>query len=118
MALLTSMFESGRIDFKGQELVSKLATFLIVGSALAAVIVGYSQHALSLCFYTYVAGVALTYIVVLPAWPFYKRNPVKWLPRKQAVAGNNTAPALVDSPNQPTSRKTLVEDVSDDEMDN
>ncbi|KAJ1820469.1 hypothetical protein LPJ56_001336 [Coemansia sp. RSA 2599] len=110
MDLLKPLFESGRIDFKGQDLASSLTTVMLVLSAVVALGVGFLQNALSQTFYTYAGGVVLTYLVVLPAWPFYKRSQAKWLPRRTIGAS-----ALVDSPNQPPSRKTLVEDVSDDD---
>ncbi|KAI9501217.1 microsomal signal peptidase 12kDa subunit, partial [Coemansia spiralis] len=71
----------GRIDFKGQSLASSLATMLLVCSGIAAFGVGYSMERLSLCFYTYVLGIAVTYMVVLLPWPFFRRNPMVWLAR-------------------------------------
>ncbi|KAJ1644398.1 hypothetical protein J3B02_001292 [Coemansia erecta] len=109
MELLKPLFESGRIDFQGQDLAGSLATALLALSATVSLGVGFLQKTLSMTFYVYAIGVLLTYLVVLPAWPFFKRNQVNWLPRRTIGA-----PALVDSPNQPLSRKTLVEDVSDD----
>ncbi|KAJ2226190.1 hypothetical protein H4R99_003886 [Coemansia sp. RSA 1722] len=111
MDLLKPLLESGRIDFPGQDLASNLTTALLVLSAVVALAVGFVQNALSLTFYTYAGGVVLAYLAVLPAWPFYKRSQVNWLPRSASAS----APSLVDSPNQPSSRKTLVEDVSDDD---
>lgn len=28
-------------------------------------------------------GTALTFVVCVPPWPFYNRNPVRWLPGKK-----------------------------------
>ncbi|KAJ2783689.1 hypothetical protein GGI15_002501 [Coemansia interrupta] len=111
MSLFKPLLESGRIDFKGQDLAANLSNALLVVSALVALGVGFSQNALSLTFYTYAGGVLLTFLAVLPAWPHFNKTPIEWLPRNTASAGA----ALVDSPQRPSSRKTLVEDVSDDD---
>ncbi|KAJ2371710.1 hypothetical protein GGI05_007772, partial [Coemansia sp. RSA 2603] len=102
---------SGKIDFKGQELAGNMSNIFTVVSALVALAVGFSQNSLSLTFYTYACGVLLTFLAILPAWPFFNKTQIKWLPRTAASAGAT----LVDSPTQPWSRKTLVEDVSDDD---
>ncbi|KAJ1721947.1 hypothetical protein LPJ53_003580 [Coemansia erecta] len=111
MSFLKPLFESGRIDFKGQDLAANMSNALTVLSALVALGVGFSQNALSLTFYTYAGGVLLTFLAVLPAWPHFKKTQIEWLPRTAAPAGAT----LVDSPQRPSSRKTLVEDVSDDD---
>lgn len=30
--------------------------------------------------YVGLGGTALTFLLVVPPWPFYNKNPVKWLP--------------------------------------
>ncbi|KAJ2687283.1 hypothetical protein IWW39_003032 [Coemansia spiralis] len=105
MEFLKPVFESGRIDFAGQRLASNVSSALVVGSAVVALLTGLATQQLSLCFYTYVCGIVLTYAVVLLPWPPYNRNPVVWLSRKVPAASS-------DSVSQ--SLKTLVEDVSDD----
>ncbi|KAI8322114.1 SPC12-domain-containing protein [Martensiomyces pterosporus] len=104
MDFLRPVFESGRIDFEGQKLASNLSNALIVSSGIVSLVVGLALERLSLCFYTYLFGVVLTYVVVLLPWPYFKRSPVVWLSRKAQVP--------IDSPSE--SRKTLIEDVSDD----
>ncbi|KAJ2489664.1 hypothetical protein IWW37_003802 [Coemansia sp. RSA 2050] len=106
MEFLKPVFESGRIDFAGQRLASSLSSALVVGSAVVALLAGLATQKLSLCFYTYVCGIVLTYAAVLLPWPAFNRNPVVWLSRKAPAAASN------DSVSQ--SLKTLVEDVSDD----
>ncbi|KAJ2848495.1 hypothetical protein IWW36_003263 [Coemansia brasiliensis] len=106
MDFLKPVFESGRIDFNGQRCASQLATVLLVGAGAASLAMGFVTQRLELCFLTYALGVALTYMLVLPPWPFFRRHPVSWLARK-------SAPAPVTVPeNEP--RRTLVEDISDD----
>ncbi|KAJ2726144.1 hypothetical protein GGI07_000783 [Coemansia sp. Benny D115] len=112
MDALKPLFESGRIDFKGQQLANNVSGIVLLLSAVAAFATGITKGQISLCFYTYLAGVALAYLLVLPPWFAYNRTPVKWLAKKTAGAAQQT---LVDSPNQPAVRKTLVEDVSDDD---
>jgi signal peptidase complex subunit 1 len=36
------------------------------------------------------AGTALTFLVVVPPWPFFKQHPVKWLP---VGGGTSVAPS-------------------------
>jgi signal peptidase complex subunit 1 len=33
-----------------------------------------------LAVYIGLAGTLLTFLIAVPPWPFFKRNPVKWLP--------------------------------------
>jgi signal peptidase complex subunit 1 len=47
---------------------------------LIAFNVGYVKQDIVLAIYVGLVGTALTFLVVVPAWPFFKRNPVKWLP--------------------------------------
>jgi signal peptidase complex subunit 1 len=42
--------------------------------------VGYFLQDIKLALYIALGGSALVFIVVVPAWPFFDRNPVKWLP--------------------------------------
>ncbi|KAJ1771670.1 class II myosin [Coemansia sp. RSA 1843] len=117
MDFLRPVFESGRIDFKGQRLASSMTTALLVLSAVVAFCVGLSMQQLSACFYTYTAGVVLTYLAVLLPWPFFRRAPIVWLARNKSSnninkSGNRAKSRPVDSPNE--ARKTFVEDVSDD----
>ncbi|KAJ1964792.1 hypothetical protein GGI12_001198 [Dipsacomyces acuminosporus] len=114
MDFLRPVFESGKIDFVGQRLASKLSYMLLLGSGAASLAAGFVLNSLSLCFLVYLGGVVLTYVAVLLPWPFFKRNPVVWLSKKSSEPAQ--APAPIDSPNP--SRKTLIEDVSDDSDDN
>jgi signal peptidase complex subunit 1 len=40
-----------------------------------------------LSLYIGLAGTALTFLVVVPPWPFYNKNPEGWLPSHNAVQG-------------------------------
>ncbi|KAJ1897242.1 hypothetical protein LPJ81_004576 [Coemansia sp. IMI 209127] len=111
MDFLRPIFESGRIDFKGQRLASSMTTALLSLSGVAAFCVGLSMQQLSACFYTYAAGVVLTYLAVLLPWPFFRRAPMVWLARSSS-SSKPAKPRPVDSPNE--ARNAFVEDVSDD----
>jgi signal peptidase complex subunit 1 len=32
------------------------------------------------CLYVGLGGTLLTFLIIIPPWPFYNKNPVKWLP--------------------------------------
>ncbi|KAF5647776.1 microsomal signal peptidase 12kda subunit [Fusarium sp. NRRL 25303] len=70
----------GQIDFEGQKLAELLATVLLVISGLVSFVVGYFLQDIKLAVYLGLGGTALTFLVVVPAWPFYNKHPVKWLP--------------------------------------
>jgi signal peptidase complex subunit 1 len=45
-----------------------------------AFIVGYTLQDIKLALFIALGGTALIFVVVVPPWPFFNRNPVKWLP--------------------------------------
>lgn len=40
-----------------------------------------------LSLYIGLAGTALTFLVVVPPWPFFNKNPEGWLPPHKATSG-------------------------------
>lgn len=56
---------------------------LIISQGIAF-IVGYFLQDIKLALQLGLGSALLTALVVVPPWPFYKRNPVRWLP----VAGS------------------------------
>jgi len=78
LAPLQDAFE-GQIDFHGQKLADTLSTVLLIISAIIAFIVGFVQQDIYLMLWIGLAGTAFTAFVVVPPWPFYNRNPEKWL---------------------------------------
>jgi len=76
----------GQIDFEGQRLAELLATALLALVGGIALVVGFILQDIKLALWVGLGGSALTFAVVVPPWPFYNRNPVKWLP----VAGSET----------------------------
>lgn len=70
----------GQIDFEGQKLADLLASVLLVVVGAISFIVGHFLQDIKLAVYIALGGTALTFVVVVPPWPFFNRNPVKWLP--------------------------------------
>jgi len=74
----------GQIDFEGQRLADSLTTALLFISGALAFIVGIATQEIHLTSYIGLGGVALTFLVVLPPWPFFNRHPIRWLPPQGA----------------------------------
>jgi len=53
---------------------------------IIAFLVGFAQQDIKLALYIGLAGTALTFLVVVPPWPFYNKNPEDWLPAHNAPA--------------------------------
>ncbi|KAK0621285.1 microsomal signal peptidase 12 kDa subunit-domain-containing protein [Bombardia bombarda] len=70
----------GQIDFEGQKLAELIANVALSVVGAIAFLVGYLLQDIKLAVLIGLGGTALTFLVAIPAWPFYNRNPVKWLP--------------------------------------
>jgi signal peptidase complex subunit 1 len=87
----------GQIDFEGQRFAEFLATGLLatVGVSInsqarlppssdlvqgIAFIVGYFLQDIKRALLIGLGGAVLTFLLVVPPWPFFNRHPVKWLP--------------------------------------
>ncbi|PVI02744.1 SPC12-domain-containing protein [Periconia macrospinosa] len=70
----------GQIDFEGQRLAELITTVLLGGVGILAFIVGFMAQDIKLSLYIGLAGTALTFLAVVPPWPFYNKNPEAWLP--------------------------------------
>ncbi|KAH7140563.1 microsomal signal peptidase 12 kDa subunit-domain-containing protein [Dactylonectria macrodidyma] len=75
----------GQIDFEGQKVTELLATILLVISGALSFFAGYILQDIKLAVYVGLGGTALTFLAVVPPWPFYNKNPVKWLPAGYAA---------------------------------
>ncbi|GJN12887.1 hypothetical protein PR202_ga31209 [Eleusine coracana subsp. coracana] len=83
------------MDWQGQKRAEMLMQVLLVASAVAAFLAGYVLADFQLMLLVYAGGVVLTALVTVPDWPFFNRNPLKWLdaadaerhPRPQVSAG-------------------------------
>jgi len=45
-----------------------------------AFLVGYLLQDIKLAVWIALGGTALTFVAVIPAWPWYNKHPLKWLP--------------------------------------
>ncbi|ROV90297.1 hypothetical protein VSDG_08128 [Cytospora chrysosperma] len=70
----------GQIDFEGQKLAELLSTVLLSIVGAIAFLVGYVLQDIKLAVYIGLGGTALTFAAIIPPWPFYNKNPVRWLP--------------------------------------
>lgn len=51
---------------------------------IVAFVVGYSTQDIALALWILLAGAALTFVAVVPPWPFFNKNAVDWLPPQSA----------------------------------
>ncbi|KAI0177251.1 microsomal signal peptidase 12kDa subunit [Pestalotiopsis sp. NC0098] len=70
----------GQIDFEGQKLAELLATVLLSVVGAISFFVGFFTENIALALKVGLAGTALTFLAVVPPWPFFNQHPVKWLP--------------------------------------
>jgi len=70
----------GQIDFEGQKLAELIANVALSVSGIIAFLVGFYLQDIKLAVWIALGGTILTFVVVVPPWPFFNRNPVKWLP--------------------------------------
>ncbi|KAG0022892.1 hypothetical protein BGZ81_008343 [Podila clonocystis] len=80
------MFEY-HIDFQGQNKAEQITQGLISAFGVIAFLVGLTLQDIRLSMYIFAAGIAVTFLLVVPAWPYLNKNPVHWLPsREKALA--------------------------------
>ncbi|TVU50417.1 hypothetical protein EJB05_01788 [Eragrostis curvula] len=87
------------MDWQGQKRAEMLMQVLLVASAVAAFLAGYVLADFQLMLLVYAGGVVLTALVTVPDWPFFNRNPLKWLdaaeaerhPRPQVSSGSGAS---------------------------
>ncbi|KAK4540930.1 hypothetical protein LTR36_008438 [Oleoguttula mirabilis] len=72
----------GEIDFKGQQLAELLTYALLTISGIIAFLAGFVTQNIYQTLYIGLGGTALTFLVVVPPWPYYNQNPQPWLPAK------------------------------------
>lgn len=68
------------------ELIESLEYFLTCLSQFLAFVVGFITQNIHNTLWIGLGGTALTFVVCVPPWPFYNKNPVRWLPSKNASA--------------------------------
>ncbi|KAK5631896.1 hypothetical protein RRF57_007610 [Xylaria bambusicola] len=92
----------GQIDFQGQKLADILATVLLSIVGAISFLAGFFLQDIALALKIGLGGTALTFLVIVPPWPFFNRHPVNWLP-----VGGSTIPS--SHQNLVIDEKTLVE---------
>ncbi|KAL1304498.1 hypothetical protein AAFC00_003487 [Neodothiora populina] len=81
----------GQIDYEGQRLVDTLSTLLLSAAGFLAFVVGFVTQNIQNTLWIGLGGTALTFVVCVPPWPFYNRNPLQWLPARNAPVSSSSA---------------------------
>ncbi|KHN77854.1 putative signal peptidase complex subunit 1 [Toxocara canis] len=68
------------IDFVGQRKAERIFQVILVTSAVVGFCIGYVTQQLSHSVYTLGFGFALSCLLILPPWPYLRRNPIHWQP--------------------------------------
>lgn len=71
------------IDFEGQRKAEIYYKIILTTCLIIAICVSYTTQHLCHGVYIMIGGLILSILVCVPAWPFYKRNLLKWLPYKE-----------------------------------
>lgn len=69
-------------DFHGQKLSELLTYALLSLAGVIAFLVGFVTQNIYQTLYIGLGGTALTFLVVVPPWPFYNQHPQPWLPSR------------------------------------
>lgn len=67
------------IDFKGQEKVDKISKKILSIAIINSVLLGFIKQDITYVLYTFGAHLIVLFVIGLPAWPAYNKNPVDWL---------------------------------------
>ena len=67
------------MDWQGQKLAEHVMQYFLLGFALIAFLTGYLTSSYSTMLYIYLAGVAVTFFVTVPNWPWFNRHKFTWL---------------------------------------
>ena len=60
-------------------------------SQAIAFVIGFVRQDITLALYVGLGGTALAFVLIVPPWPFFNRNPVPWLPVGGRGAGSQQA---------------------------
>ncbi|GME73083.1 unnamed protein product [[Candida] boidinii] len=71
---------AGTIDYKGQELADFYSKLILTFGSLISCILGFILQNLKITLISFVISIILTLIVVIPPYPFYNKNNLKFLP--------------------------------------
>lgn len=100
-----SYFLTPAQDFEGQRLAELLCNLLLTSVGVSpplspvvtnchsskthqiaqffAFIIGFITQNITYTLWTGLGGTAITFLIVVPPWPFFNSNPVRWLPPKK-----------------------------------
>ncbi|KAI3650466.1 hypothetical protein MP228_003947 [Amoeboaphelidium protococcarum] len=81
------------IDFEGQKLADKLNFWILNASGVLAFTLGFVTQSLHIMWYTLLAGMVISAILITPPWPFLNKIPLQW----QKAAGRSKSNAKIDS---------------------
>jgi signal peptidase complex subunit 1 len=70
------------MDFKGQKRAEKLSHKMMTYASVIAFLVGYFRQDFTLTLGLFLAGVVVTFLVTVPNWPMYNRDPITWVASK------------------------------------
>ncbi|KAF4042240.1 Microsomal signal peptidase 12 kDa subunit (SPC12) [Phytophthora infestans] len=73
------------VDYKGQAHAEILLVVCFVVICTPAWVYGYVQQDFSYPLQAWAAATVLSALLILPNWPIYNRNPIKWLPSAMYV---------------------------------
>ncbi|ORY36549.1 SPC12-domain-containing protein [Rhizoclosmatium globosum] len=73
------------VDFKGQILVERIFQVTLIVFGVISFIVGYATKSLQLLVAINVVGLLITLVLVVPPWPMFRANPVKWQEKKEKM---------------------------------
>merc|ERR1712150_245867 len=69
-----------QMDYEGQRKAEKTYQIIITVFGIVGFIWGFLIQQLSATVYFVLGGFAFSCLIVLPPWPFFRRNPLPWLP--------------------------------------
>ncbi|KAK2636773.1 hypothetical protein Ddye_031565 [Dipteronia dyeriana] len=72
------------MDWQGQKLAEQLMQILLLAFAVVGFGGGYILGSFQMMVLIYASGVVLTTLITVPNWPFFNRNPLKWLDPSEA----------------------------------
>lgn len=67
-----------KIDYVGQELSCKLMYIILLLGYAISLVVGFFLKDLTFTLVLGVATVIFAFIITVPAWPYFRRNPLKF----------------------------------------
>ncbi|EWC48264.1 hypothetical protein DRE_02368 [Drechslerella stenobrocha 248] len=99
MEALQDKFQAVVDGFIGQKLAEQITTYTLAVSALLGFICGFATQDIRYTVYIGLAGTGLTFLAVVPPWPVYNRDPVKFLAAtsgsKSGGGGGGGAPTTI-----------------------